>query len=68
MSDKTEDPTPKRLRKAREEGDSGVSTQAAQAVAFLVAVALAPAAIGALAATSTQLPRPPIRPCSRCRW
>jgi type III secretion protein U len=53
MSDKTEEPTPKRLRKAREDGDSGVSTQAAQAVAFLVAVSLAPAAIGALAATST---------------
>ena len=79
MSDKTEEPTPKRLHKAREEGDSGVSTQAAQAVAFLVAVALAPAAIGALAATSTRssrrriaragdaTPQPPIRLCSRCR-
>ncbi len=55
MSDKTEDPTPKRLRKAREEGDSGVSTQAAQSVAFLVAVALAPVAVGALASTSTSL-------------
>ncbi len=53
MSDKTEEATPKRLRKAREEGDSGVSTQAAQAVAFLVTVALAPAAIGALAARSS---------------
>jgi flagellar biosynthesis protein FlhB len=53
MSDKSEDPTPKRLRKAREEGDSGVSTQAAQAVAFLVAVALAPSAVSALASTST---------------
>ena len=57
MSDKTEEPTPKRLRKAREEGDSGVSTQAAQAVAFLVAVALAPAAIGALVSQSSDMIR-----------
>ncbi|MGO9838750.1 MAG: flagellar biosynthesis protein FlhB [Polyangiaceae bacterium] len=49
MSDKTEAPTPRRLRKAREEGDSGVSGHAAQAVAFVVAVGLAPAAIRALA-------------------
>ncbi len=57
MSDKTEDPTPKRLRKAREEGDSGVSTQAAQAVAFLVAIALAPAAISALVSRSDDMLR-----------
>jgi len=57
MSDKTEDPTPKRLRKAREEGDSGVSAQAAQALAFLVAVALAPVAISSLAARSTDMLR-----------
>jgi flagellar biosynthesis protein FlhB len=50
VSDKTEDPTPKRLRKAREEGDSGASAYAAQSVAFVVAVALAPAAVSALAA------------------
>jgi flagellar biosynthesis protein FlhB len=49
VSDKTEAPTPRRLRKAREEGDSGVSGYAAQAVAFVVAVALAPAAFRALA-------------------
>jgi len=49
VSDKTEDPTPKRLRKAREEGDSGASAYAAQSVAFVVAVALAPAAVRALA-------------------
>ena len=48
MSDKTEAPTPRRLRKALEEGDSGASAQASQAVAFLVAVALAPA-LGAAA-------------------
>ncbi|HEX3772293.1 MAG TPA: EscU/YscU/HrcU family type III secretion system export apparatus switch protein, partial [Polyangiaceae bacterium] len=49
MSDKTEEATPRRLRRAREEGDSGASAYASQAVAFVVAVAVAPAAMGALA-------------------
>jgi flagellar biosynthesis protein FlhB len=48
MSEKTEDATPKRLRKAREEGDSGSSAFAAQSIAFLVAIVLLPAAIRAL--------------------
>jgi type III secretion protein U len=48
MSEKTEEPTPRRLRKAREEGDAGVSAFAAQSVGFLVAVAAAPAAVGTL--------------------
>jgi type III secretion protein U len=52
VQDKTEAPTARRLRKAREEGDSGVSPYAAQAVAFLVAVTLAPAAVSALASRS----------------
>jgi flagellar biosynthesis protein FlhB len=43
VTDKTEAPTPRRLRRAREEGDSGASGYAAQAVAFAAAVALAPA-------------------------
>lgn len=47
--DKSEEPTPRRLRKAREEGDSGASTYAAQAVGFVVAVALVPSAVRALA-------------------
>ncbi|MGH7437326.1 MAG: EscU/YscU/HrcU family type III secretion system export apparatus switch protein [Polyangiaceae bacterium] len=42
MSEKTEAPTARRLRKAREEGDSGASSFAAQSVAFASAVALAP--------------------------
>jgi flagellar biosynthesis protein FlhB len=50
VSDKTEQATPRRLRKAREEGDSGASAHAAQAVAFVVAVAFVPSAIRALAA------------------
>jgi len=49
VSDKTEEATPKRLRKAREEGDSGASAFAAQAMAFVVAVALVPSAVRALA-------------------
>jgi flagellar biosynthetic protein FlhB len=50
LSDKTESPTPRRLRKARDEGDSGASPYASQALAFVVAVALAPSAVRALAA------------------
>jgi flagellar biosynthesis protein FlhB len=49
VSDKTEDPTPRRLRKARAEGDSGASSHAAQSVAFVAAVAIVPAAVRALA-------------------
>ena len=49
MGEKTEDPTPRKLRKAREEGDAGVSAFAAQAAGFLVAVAVVPAAVKALA-------------------
>ena len=45
MSDKTEEATPKRLRKAREEGDSGVSTFASQSAGLLVASLLVPAAV-----------------------
>jgi flagellar biosynthesis protein FlhB len=57
MSDKSEDPTPRRLQKAREEGDSGASTYAAQAVSFLVALALVPAAVRALAQGSSDAVR-----------
>ncbi len=53
MTDKTEAPTPRRLKKAREEGDSGASSYAAQAVAFLVAVAVIPSAIRALASRAS---------------
>jgi type III secretion protein U len=53
VSDKTEDPTPRRLRKAREEGDSGASSNAAQAISFVAAVAIAPSALGALASRAT---------------
>jgi type III secretion protein U len=53
VSDKTEDPTPRRLRRARAEGDSGVSSNAAQAVAFVVAVAILPVAVRALASQAS---------------
>lgn len=54
MSDKTEEPTPKRLRKAQEEGDSPISAFASQSVAFVVAVAVAPLAVSALATRSAE--------------
>ncbi len=50
MSDaKSEEPTPKRLRRAREEGDSGASPYASQAVGLVVAVLLVPASVAAIA-------------------
>jgi flagellar biosynthesis protein FlhB len=53
VSDKTEDPTPRRLRRARAEGDSGASSHAAQAVAFVLAVAIVPSAVRALASEAS---------------
>jgi len=53
VSDKTEEATPKKLRKAQEEGDSPISAFASQSIAFLCAVAVAPAAITALASRTT---------------
>src|SRR5579863_8462415 len=50
--EKTEPATPRRLQKAREEGDSGVSTYAAQAVAFLAITAILPGAARAIAETA----------------
>jgi type III secretion protein U len=57
MSDKTEKPTAKRLRKAREQGDSPRSAALAQGVGFVVALALAPAAVSALAVEAARLLR-----------
>lgn len=57
MAEKTEEPTPRRLRRAREQGDSPVSAALLQAAAFCAALALAPAAltvVGARAATLLQ--------------
>ena len=55
MSEKTEEPTPRRLRKARQDGDSPVSAVLVQTAAFIVTLALAPAALGAAAARSGEL-------------
>jgi flagellar biosynthesis protein FlhB len=52
MSDKTEEATPRRLRKAQEDGDSGQSAFLAQSVAFVVAVSLVPGAVRLLASRS----------------
>ena len=46
---KTEEPTSARIRRAREEGDNGASLYASQAVAFVIALALLPATVVAVA-------------------
>lgn len=53
MSDKTEEASPKKLRKAQEEGDSPISAFASQSVAFLCAAFVAPAALAALASKTS---------------
>ncbi len=57
MSDKTEDPTPRALAKAREKGDVPVSGFASQALGNAVAVLLAPAACASAAAGAERLLR-----------
>ncbi len=57
MSDKTEQPTPRRLRKAREAGDNPVSGALVQSAGFVAALAVAPAAVAALAARTGSLIR-----------
>ncbi len=49
MSEKTEEPTPRKLQKAREDGDSPVSAALVQGFGFIVALALVPGAIAATA-------------------
>jgi type III secretion protein U len=65
VSDKTEAPTPRRLRKAREEGDSGASPLAAQSIAFLAAVAIVPGAVRALTSRAAHDLRAAIEQASR---
>jgi type III secretion protein U len=57
MSDKTEQPTPRRLRKAREQGDSPVSGAFVASVAFLLPLVLLPAVAAATASRATELVR-----------
>jgi len=53
VSDKTEEPTPKRLAKAREKGDVAVSGAASQALGFVVALVVVPGTIVATAAEAS---------------
>lgn len=48
MSEKTESPTPRRIRQARERGDTSASQAFTHAVAFVAVVACTPAAVGGL--------------------
>jgi flagellar biosynthesis protein FlhB len=57
MSDKTEQPTARRLERARREGDVPVSHAVMQAMGMLVALALVPAALSATAAESIDMLR-----------
>lgn len=65
MSEKTEEPTPRRLQKAREDGDSGTSAFAAQSLGFLVAIVTVPSAIHASAAWGANALRVAIRSASQ---
>jgi type III secretion protein U len=57
MSDKTEQPTPRRLKKAREQGDSPVSAALVSGVGFLVSLLLVPAVATATATRAAELVR-----------
>jgi flagellar biosynthesis protein FlhB len=57
MSNRTEEPTPRRLRRAREDGDVASSGFASRAVAFCVALALLPAAVAAIGTRAAELVR-----------
>jgi flagellar biosynthesis protein FlhB len=53
VSDKTEEPTPRRLARAREKGDIAVSGASSQAFGFIVALFVVPGTIAATAAQAT---------------
>ena len=55
MSDKTEEPTPRRLARAREKGEVAVSGAASQAIGFVVALLVVPGTMAATAAEATAL-------------
>jgi flagellar biosynthesis protein FlhB len=57
VSDKTEEPTPRRLARAREKGDVAVSGAASQAAGFVVALFIVPSTVAATAGTATALLR-----------
>lgn len=53
MSDKTEEPTPRRLSRAREKGDVAVSGSFSQALGFVVALLAVPTTLAATAAEAS---------------
>lgn len=55
MSEKTEEPTARRLQKAFADGDAPISTALGQALAFVVALALAPALVASAVVLGTSL-------------
>jgi flagellar biosynthesis protein FlhB len=55
VSDKTEEPTPRKLAKSREKGEAWTSAATAQAVAFLAAVLVVPAALAATAGEASAM-------------
>jgi len=61
VSDKTEDPTPRRLAKAREKGEVAVSATASQSLGFLVAVFTVTGTVTATASEASALLRRAIR-------
>jgi len=74
MSDKTEQATPKRLSKARDEGDSPISAALAQSVGFMAAlsvvggvIALATEQAGALLSAALRHPTEPASPSTIAR-
>ena len=62
MSDKTEEPTPRRLARAREKGDVAVSGAASQAIGFIVALFVLPSTLTATAAEANALFRRALAP------
>ena len=69
MSEKTESPTPRRLRRARHEGDLPISGALTQSLSFLAALVVVPATLSATAASARErlhatLSQPPDDPAA----
>ena len=62
MSEKTEEPTPRRLARAREKGDIAVSGATSQALGFLVALVVVPGTIAATAVEASAVFHRALRP------
>ncbi len=64
MTERTEAPTPRRIRKARERGDVAVSAYASQAVAWGVGLLVMPAALAAMVERTSLLIRAALTPAA----